>query len=306
MDFVKIAATVLASTVMELSCFVLPTSLSLGAFSVKNAHAQSAGVSRMPLTSEMNDYTNAVAQAEPAAKEAAINAFLTRYPYSHAQEDMLEQLMAVYVREPDMKKVTETANRILTVDPRNLRALFYVTYATKERALTANPAEAQRLLDSAAQAARIALDAPSRPDYMSEVDFDKLRAVTSPTFYSAIGIDDAARQDYFGAIENFGMELKAPINIKATESGFELDDTYRLAQAYAGQTPADLKNAAWFYTRAAQYSTSETKAQWEAKAEATYLDYHGSMDGYPEVQALARENVFPPPEYNPSRTVASR
>ena len=307
MDFVKIAATFLASTVMELSCFVvLPTSLSLGAFSVKNAHAQSAGVSRMPLTSEMNDYTNAVAQAEPAAKEAAINAFLTRYPYSHAQEDMLEQLMAVYVREPDMKKVTETANRILAVDPRNLRALFYVTYATKERALGANPAEAQRLLDSAAQAARIALDAPSRPDYMSEVDFDKLRAVTSPTFYSAIGIDDAARRDYFGAIENFGMELKAPINIKATESGFELDDTYHLAQAYEGQTPADLKNAAWFYTRAAQYSSPETKAQWEAKAEATYLDYHGSMDGYPEVQVLARENVFPPPEYNPSRTVASR
>jgi hypothetical protein len=260
----------------------------------------------MPLTSEMNDYTNAVAQAESAAKEAAINAFLTRYPYSHAQEDMLEQLMAVYVREPDMKKVTETANRILAVDPRNLRALLYVTYATKERALGANPAEAQRLLDSAAQAARIALDAPSRPDYMSEVDFDKLRAVTSPTFYSAIGIDDAARRDYFGAIENFGMELKAPINIKATESGFELDDTYHLAQAYEGQTPADLKNAAWFYTRAAQYSSPETKAQWEAKAEATYLDYHGSMDGYPEVQALARENVFPPPEYNPSRTVASR
>jgi hypothetical protein len=44
----------------------------------------------------------------------------------------------------------------------------------------------------------------------------------------------------------------------------------------------------------------------EAKAESTYLDYHGSMDGYPEIQALARTNVFPPPEYNPSRAIASR
>jgi hypothetical protein len=30
--------------------------------------------------------------------------------------------------------------------------------------------------------------------------------------------------------------------------------------------------------------------------------YHGSMDGYPEIQALARANVLPPPEYNPSRS----
>jgi hypothetical protein len=44
----------------------------------------------------------------------------------------------------------------------------------------------------------------------------------------------------------------------------------------------------------------------EAKAEFTYLDYHGSMDGYPEIQALARTNVFPPPAYNPSRAIASR
>jgi hypothetical protein len=36
------------------------------------------------------------------------------------------------------------------------------------------------------------------------------------------------------------------------------------------------------------------------------LDYHGSMDGYPEIQALVRANVFPPPEYNPSRAIASR
>jgi hypothetical protein len=73
-----------------------------------------------------------------------------------------------------------------------------------------------------------------------------------------------------------------------------------------GQSPADLKSAAWFYTRAAQYSTPGKKAQWEAKAESTYLNYHGSMDGYLEVQALAKENVFPPPAYNPSRAIVSR
>jgi hypothetical protein len=306
MSLLKTAATVFTGAGVELGCFVLSASLIFGTSFVETAHAQSADLSRMPLTSERNDYANAVGQKEPAAKAEAINAFLARYPYSRTQEDMLEQLMAVYVSEPDTNKATETVNRILTLDPKNLRALFYMTYTVRQKALSADTRNAQQLLDVAAQAARTALNAPSKPDYMSEADFDKLRVVTSPMFHSAIGIDDLTRRDFFGAISNFTMELKAPVNIKATESGFELDDTYRLGQAYEGKSPADLKSAAWFYARAAQYSTSETKAQWEAKAESTYLDYHGSMDGYPEVQALARQNVFPPPEYNPTRTVASR
>jgi hypothetical protein len=182
MYFGKIAATVLASAVMELPWLVPPTSLIAIALLDRGAQAQSAGVSRMPLSyqSEVNDYTNAVGLTEPAAKEAAFNAFLTKYPVSHAREDLLEQLMAVYVQKSDMEKVTETAARILSVDPKNLRALFYITYATKEKALSASPTEAQPLLDDAASEAEIALDAPSKPDYMSEFEFEKLKAVTSP------------------------------------------------------------------------------------------------------------------------------
>jgi hypothetical protein len=306
MGFGKIAATVLLSAVIELPRFVLPTLLISVALLVRDTQAQSAGVSGMPLTSEMNDYTDTAGETDPAAKEAAVDAFLAKYPHSHAGEHLLEQLMAVYVREPDMEKVKETAARILSLDSRNLRALFYITYFTREKALSVSPTEALLLLDDAAGEAKIALDAPSKPDYMSESDFEKLRAVTSPNFYSVIAIDDAAKRDYSGAIDNFTRELRGPLNVRATESGFELDDTYRLAQAYEDQAPADLKNAAWFYKRAAQYAASKTQSPWEAKAESTYFEYHGSMNGYPEIQALAKANLFPPPEYSPSRAIASR
>ena len=199
MHFGRIAATVLLSAV----------SIILVALLVRDTQAQCGGVSGMPLTSEMNDYTNAAGQTDPAAKEAAVDAFLAKYPYSRAGEDLLEQLMGLYVREPDMDKVIETAARILSLDSKNLRALFYITYATKEKALSASPTQAQALLDDAASTAKIALDAPSKPDYMSQRDFEKLRAVTSPNFYSAIAIDDAAKRDYSGAIDNFVMELRA-------------------------------------------------------------------------------------------------
>ena len=110
------------SAVIELPRFVLPTLLISVALLVRDTQAQSAGVSGMPLTSEMNDYTDTAGETDPAAKEAAVDAFLAKYPHSHAGEHLLEQLMAVYVREPDMEKVKETAARILSLDSRNLRA----------------------------------------------------------------------------------------------------------------------------------------------------------------------------------------
>jgi hypothetical protein len=304
MYFYKIATIVLASAVINLPRFALNAQIA-PPIAVETSQAEAGTVSRMPLTNqaEMNDYLNASGQTDASAKVMAINAFLARYPASHAREDLLEQLMAVYVREPDMDKVTETAVRILSVDPKNLRALFYVTYVAKERALLASPKDARALLDNAASEAEIALDSPSKPDYLTPLEFQRLRVVTAPYFYSAIAIDDAAKRDYSGAIHYFTTELEAYLNSKATESGTGLDDTYRLAQAYEEQTPADLKNAAWFYTRAAQFASPETKPQWEKKAESTYLQYHGSLNGYLQTQALARANLLPPPEYNPPRAI---
>ena len=43
---------------------------------------------------EYNDYTNAVGQSAPAAKAAALETFLTKYPNSVVKNDLLELLMA--------------------------------------------------------------------------------------------------------------------------------------------------------------------------------------------------------------------
>src|SRR6202041_2766153 len=77
---------------------------------------------------EYNDYTNAVGQSTPAAKAAAIETFLTKYPNSIVKNDLLEQLMATYQAAGDMNKTLSTADRLLAVDPGNLRALFIEVY----------------------------------------------------------------------------------------------------------------------------------------------------------------------------------
>src|ERR1700735_3658118 len=87
-------------------------------------HAQGAQSSQLTIKDpqEYNDYTNAVGQSTPAAKPAAIETFLTKYPNSVVKNDLLELLMASYQQAGDSAKTLSTADRLVAGDPGDLRA----------------------------------------------------------------------------------------------------------------------------------------------------------------------------------------
>ena len=248
---------------------------------------------------EYNDYSNAISQSSPAAKASAIEAFLTKYPNSVVKEEMLEQLMAAYQATNNMDKTVDAAGRLLQTDPNNLRALAITVYIKKAQAAQkSTPAEQQPLLDDAAASAQKGIAAP-KPASMAQADFDKLKAATTPIFYSAIALDDQLKKDYPGAEDAFKKELQS-VPAAQTQTGPALNDTYLLGQAYAQQTPPDLKNAVWFLTRAAQYAPPAAKDQIEKAAEYYYNKYHGGMDGFDQVKTLVAQSVLPPDSYNPT------
>jgi hypothetical protein len=269
-----------------------------GSVSMVYGQAAASGQITIKDPAEYNEYTNAVGQSTPAAKAAAIEAFLTKHPDSVVKNDMLEQLMLAYQGDPT--KMLDAADRLLAADPGNLRGLATAVYLEKTQALQKpNPADAQPILDKAAAQAQTGLSA-TKSGNISDADFQKLKAATAPIFDSAIALDDANKKDYAGAIAAYTSELKVYPDPTLTQSGPGLNDTYLLGQAYAQQTPPDLKNAAWFLTRAAQFAPPQAKPQIEKAAEYFYNKYHGSMDGYPAVQTLAQTNLFPPDAYNPT------
>jgi hypothetical protein len=271
---------------------------------VRMVYAQAQGAQSGQLTikdpAEYNEYTNAVGQSTPAAKAAAIEAFLTKYPNSVVKIDLLQVLMASYQQSGDMTKTLDAADRLLAADPGNLRALAISVYVEKSQAAAkSSPADAQPILDKAASQAQTGLSAV-KPASMSDADYQKLKIATAPIFDSAIALDDENKKDFAGAIAAFTNDLKAYPDPTMTQKGDGLNDTYLLGQAYAQQSPPDLKNAAWFLTRAAQFAPAQAKPQIEKAAEYFYNKYHGSMDGYPAIQTLAQANLFPPAEYNPT------
>ncbi|MFB3915521.1 MAG: hypothetical protein ACE14M_02250 [Terriglobales bacterium] len=72
---------------------------------------------------EYNAYLQSVYRANAATNAASLEAFLESYPNSAMKAHVLELLMALYEQAHQPQNMMEAANRLLQVDPTNLRAL---------------------------------------------------------------------------------------------------------------------------------------------------------------------------------------
>src|SRR6476646_2519991 len=101
---------------------------------------------------EYNAYMSAISANDPSAKAQALEAFLQQYPNTVVKEESLEQLMAAYQAANNAAKMTDAANRLLQVDPNNIRALALLTFVTRSQAAQqTNPQQAAQLYGQAAQ-----------------------------------------------------------------------------------------------------------------------------------------------------------
>ena len=72
-----------------------------------------------------------------------------------------------------------------------------------------------------------------------------------------------------------------------------LNDTYLLGQAYTQLTPPDYPNAVWYLTRAAHFAPAQAQPTIEKAAEYYYKKYHGSMDGFTDIQTQVQTSLKP-------------
>jgi len=240
---------------------------------------------------EYNAYNSAITQTDPKAKAAALEAYLTAYPQSSVKAAVLEQLMLAYSAF-DPAKTLDAADRLLQVDPNNLRALTFETYFR----LTAANGE-QAALDKAADYAQKGLSA-SKPAEMSAADFNTLQTQAKPVFYRAIAMAALNKKDAATAITNFKQELHSVPEADTTKPGPLLQDTYFLGLAYLQSTPPDLLNCTWYVSRFVAFAPEPYKTQMMPTAKYCYKRYHGADDGYDAVLAAAQKSLDPPADFS--------
>jgi hypothetical protein len=263
------------------------------------APAQAAGGKVTMSDAEYAAYNNAMTQTTPQAKAAAIEAYLTAYPNSAVKLDTLVTLMQTYVSF-DPTKALDAADRVLQLDPNNLRALTVEVYLRNQQAGTMTDAAAkQAALDTAAADAQKGL-AATKPAAMSDEDFKKLQDAAFPIFYSVIGYDALLKKDTATAIDAYKKELSSVPLAQTQAPGQQLQDTFYLGEAYYQSTPPDYLDCAFYVSRAVAYAPDQYKAQMAPTAKYCYNKYHGGPDGYDAVVAAATANLNPPDGFKDS------
>jgi hypothetical protein len=276
---------------------------------------------------EFNDYQLANTQTDPKTKAGQLEGFLTNYPQSVVKAAVLDTLIDTYQSLQDADKTLSAADRLLKVDPNNMKAIFISVFIKKGQC--AKTSDAQACDDAAALAAK-GLTAP-KPATTSEEEWKKLTAGTYPAFHSAIALDNIiSKKDMKTGISEYRSELML-YTADQEKVGQGLWDTLQLAETYVKQEPADAKlalqlaakakaetdptakaqaladakaakdaegndlvQAVWFYARAWNFAPAQLKTPIETKMKFYYTKYHGNLDGLDAVKAQAAATVFPP------------
>lgn len=236
---------------------------------------------------EYNAYMTALNTADPAAKAAAMEAFVRQYPQSVVLIDALEQAMAAYQQAGNQAGLADAAQQILKIVPDHVRALAIVVTLDRAKAAADKAALAEGCAD--AQSGSAALAKWSKPDSMSDADFAAVRDRISDVFYGALGFCALQKKDWAAARLNY--EKAFAIDPK------NLQDVYQLAVADLEQNPIDL-NGIWYCDKAIQLAESMNNSGAVGSitpyCKAKYRRYRGSEDGWDQILSAANaEQALP-------------
>jgi hypothetical protein len=243
-------------------------------------------------------YTQATTQSDPKAKAAALESFAQTYPQSVVFNDVLNMLLDTYTQLNDPDHALSTADRLLKVDPNNLKAIFMsVAIDTQKCKKNLDPktgfATDPAPCDDAAALAQKGLNA-TKPAASTPDAWKNQTDTAYPVFDSTIAADDVySKKDFKAAIDEYHKELSLYPADKTT-SGTALGDTLNLAFAYTKEAPPDAVNAVWFFARAWNFAPANYKPIIEKQLDYWYNKYHGGLDGLDAIKSQAATTLFPP------------
>lgn len=234
---------------------------------------------------EYNAYMTALNTADPAAKAAAMEAFVAQYPNSVVKVDALEQAMAAYQAAGNQQKVQETATKVLQSNPNNVRALAIVTFI--ERATANTPEKAAKARQDGEKGLA---ELPNwNPTDVPAADVAKLKDQMTVIFAGAAGFGALQAKDYAAARDFYLKSVKIEPN--------NLQDVYQLGIAGLESNPID-PTGFWYIAKA--YALAQGNAAGQKSigdyGRAKYRKYHGSYDGWDQFLASVATQTAPPAE----------
>jgi hypothetical protein len=192
-------------------------------------------------------------------------------------------LMGTYQGAGNQAKVIDTANRLLTSNPNNVRALVLLAYT--ERA-------SQKWADAKQHAERglQAIPGMPKPDGVSDADFEKQKAQFAGVLNSVAGFSALQLKDNAAAEKYLRAAVETDPN--------NVENVYPLALASLTATPEDDVHGLFFIARAVNLVKDPAgKAQITKFGHSKYVKYHGSEEGWNDLLAQSATTLLPPPGF---------
>jgi len=268
--------------------FVVAAGVAQKVWSQAAAAGQATQKKEIKDPAEYNAYVNAIQQHDPSAKAQALEAFLQTYPNSVMKIDAAEQLMAAYQQAGNAQKMLDAANRILQMDPNNVRALAILTYTYRATTTAQNLQQNLPLIQKYATQGEQALPNLTKSEGMSDADFTKLHNDLGAIFEGGLGFVALQNKDYATSGKDFRQAV-------SEESQPNIADIYPLAQADLEAKPMNPEGF-WFIIKAANLAQGDGKQQILEYGRKKYIRYHGSEQGWQELvnDATSNASVMPP------------
>src|SRR5208337_3608201 len=181
-----------------------------------------------------------------------------------------------------------TANRVLQVNPNNVRALALLTYYYRASTTAQNLQQNLGLVQKYAQQGEQALRNMTKPEGMSDADFTKFHNELSAIFEGGLGFVALQKKDNATASKDFREAI-------SEESQPNIADVYPLAQADLESKPMNPEGF-WFIVKASQMAQGAGQQQILEYGRKKYIRYHGKEDGWTDIvnQAKASTSIMPP------------
>lgn len=151
-----------------------------------------------------------ISPEDPKKKIEKGKAFLERYPLSHFKSQVYSALTSAYLQTNQVDKMVETGEKALALDPKDVQVLAMLGQ-TLPRVITSSTPEPEKQLDKAEQYAKRAIEgtpALTKPDGVSNDQFEKDKNQTLAIAHSGLGLVNFQRADYAAAIAELEQSVK--------------------------------------------------------------------------------------------------
>ncbi|HEV2234310.1 MAG TPA: hypothetical protein VGV68_13030 [Terriglobia bacterium] len=242
-------------------------------------------------TEEYNAYQAAFNEKDPHKKISLAEAFLAKFQDTDFKDLAYLQELAAYQQLGDGPNAIGAGEKALAVNPDNLDALRYVSFAFPFVFKATDPDAASKLTraENESKHGLDLLQKLQKPANATDEQFNQAIKGLRSIFNGTVGFVALQQKDYAGAITSLKTAAEDNPGNNLTFS--------MLGQAYLQSSPPDYDNGIWSLARSvalAKASSDPNAAALAKYYDQVYVSRHGSDEGEGDIINQASASVNPP------------